>query len=91
MTLNKAWRIQKFGGTSLQDSLCFKKVAKIIAESNDAVVVSAMGGMTQALEALLHMAESGQAFEQSLQSIVIYYYYHFNPYVTMTRWCVKYT
>ena len=50
------WNVHKFGGTSLFDSSCFRRVARIIADERASdgatslgVVVSAMGGMTDSL------------------------------------------
>ena len=48
----KSWKIHKFGGTSLSDADCFRRVASIIesrTSDNLGVVVSAMGGMTDQL------------------------------------------
>jgi len=50
------WKIHKFGGSSLADAACFRRVAGIVLDQPDArlgIVVSAMGGMT---DALLHLA-----------------------------------
>ena len=55
-----SWKIHKFGGSSLADASCFKRVADIIAEQPDqriGVVVSAMRGMTDRLLRLTVMAE----------------------------------
>jgi len=54
------WKIQKFGGSSLADADCFRRVAGILLALPDArvgVVVSAMGGMTDALLNLAVLAE----------------------------------
>ena len=54
------WKIHKFGGSSLADATCFERVAGImldIPDSRIGVVVSAMGGMTNALLALCASAE----------------------------------
>jgi aspartokinase/homoserine dehydrogenase 1 len=54
------WKIHKFGGSSLADADCFKRVAGLMIErSGDriGVVVSAMGGMTDALLNLASQAE----------------------------------
>lgn len=59
MSGNK-WKIHKFGGSSLADTECFQRVAKIIAampQANIGVVVSAMGGMTNDLLQLAALAE----------------------------------
>ena len=50
------WKIHKFGGSSLADAGCFRRVAGIVLGlpgERIGVVVSAMGGMT---DALLHLA-----------------------------------
>ncbi|MBT8091076.1 MAG: bifunctional aspartate kinase/homoserine dehydrogenase I [Gammaproteobacteria bacterium] len=54
------WKIHKFGGSSLADAACFRRVAGIVLSYSDArigVVVSAMGGMTDALINLAILAE----------------------------------
>ncbi len=59
------WRVFKFGGSSLADADCFRRVAAIAeqaaAAGNLAIVVSAMGGMTDALLGLIHAAEAGDS------------------------------
>ena len=47
-----AWRVHKFGGSSVADAACFERVASIIEASPDeklAVVLSACRGVTDAL------------------------------------------
>ncbi len=72
MTQN-AWHVHKFGGSSLTDAACFRRVANILmAESvpRQAVVVSAMGGMTDALLNLVSAAEkSPGSIEPGLELI----------------------
>jgi aspartokinase/homoserine dehydrogenase 1 len=54
------WKIHKFGGSSLADADCFRRVAGLMLERDDdriGVVVSAMGGMTDALLNLAQLAE----------------------------------
>jgi aspartokinase/homoserine dehydrogenase 1 len=54
------WMIHKFGGSSLADADCFLRVAGLMLELDAArigVVVSAMGGMTDALLDLVTLAE----------------------------------
>src|SRR5262252_4690312 len=51
--------VHKFGGTSLADAACFRRVAAIIAErpeSHRAVVVSAISGVTNALIRAVELA-----------------------------------
>ncbi len=54
--MSSRWKIHKFGGSSLRDAECFRRVAGLMLETDDGpvgVVVSAMGGMT---DDLLHLA-----------------------------------
>ena len=71
--VNKRWNIHKFGGSSLADADCFRRVADIILQANEArmgVVVSAMGGMTDALIELAVLAERNDSgFEAALHAI----------------------
>ena len=51
--------VHKFGGSSLADAGCFRRVADIVAERSEprrAVVVSAMAGVTNALVSAVEMA-----------------------------------
>lgn len=64
LSLNGKWYIHKFGGSSLANAECFSRVAKLIlahadehADQRVGVVVSAMGGMTDALLRLAILAE----------------------------------
>ncbi|MGI9290714.1 MAG: bifunctional aspartate kinase/homoserine dehydrogenase I [Gammaproteobacteria bacterium] len=53
------WVVHKFGGTSVADAECFRRVAGLLHAqegSRQAVVVSAMGGMTNDLLALIEAA-----------------------------------
>jgi aspartokinase/homoserine dehydrogenase 1 len=67
------WKIHKFGGSSLADEACFRRVAGLLLEQSDArigVVVSAMGGMTDALLNLAVLAEQdNENFQNELNSI----------------------
>ncbi|MBT8088174.1 MAG: bifunctional aspartate kinase/homoserine dehydrogenase I, partial [Gammaproteobacteria bacterium] len=54
------WKIHKFGGSSLGDAACFRRVAGLLEAMPDpsiGVVVSAMGGMTDDLIELATLAE----------------------------------
>ena len=54
------WVVHKFGGSSVADAGCFRRVAAIIEASNsprEAVVLSACRGVTDALLALVSAAE----------------------------------
>ena len=68
-----AWHVHKFGGSSLADASCFRRVANILLTEpavRQTVVVSAMGGMTDALLALVASAEqSADTIEAGLQAI----------------------
>ncbi|MEM7612494.1 MAG: bifunctional aspartate kinase/homoserine dehydrogenase I [Pseudomonadota bacterium] len=59
------WQVHKFGGSSLADAQCFSRVADLMLSqpSNQryAIVVSAMGGMTDALLGLSASAAAGDA------------------------------
>lgn len=58
--LKGRWIFHKFGGSSLADADCFRRVAGILLDYSDermGVVVSAMGGMTDALLRLVVLAE----------------------------------
>ena len=67
------WKTHKFGGSSLADADCFRRVAGIILDNDDTrlgVVVSAMGGMTDALIELAVLAERDDSgFESALHAI----------------------
>jgi len=67
------WVVHKFGGTSVADADCFRRVARLLhAQSGlrQAVVVSAMGGMTNALLALIESAvKSPDSIEAGLAAV----------------------
>jgi aspartokinase/homoserine dehydrogenase 1 len=69
----KRWKIHKFGGSSLADADCFRRVAGIVMDlpgERLGVVVSAMGGMTDALLHLAVLAErADDAFLSELDAI----------------------
>jgi aspartokinase/homoserine dehydrogenase 1 len=71
--LETRWKIHKFGGSSLGDADCFRRVAGLLLDRDDArmgVVVSAMGGMTDALLHLAILAErDDDSFEGELNAI----------------------
>ena len=59
------WKIHKFGGSSLADAACFRRVAGLMLEAEGdrtGVVVSAMSGMT---DALLHLAALAERDDSS--------------------------
>jgi aspartokinase/homoserine dehydrogenase 1 len=58
------WLVHKFGGTSMADAGCIRRVAEILLSNparRQAVVVSAMAKMTDALLALVSAAEGSSA------------------------------
>jgi len=67
------WKIHKFGGSSLADANCFRRVAGLMLDRRDdriGVVVSAMGGMTDALLNLAQLAERDDGtYEAELAAI----------------------
>jgi aspartokinase/homoserine dehydrogenase 1 len=68
-----AWVVHKFGGTSVYDAGCFRKVADIIASqkaTRQAVVLSAAKGVTDVLLALVDMAgKQDPAVSSQLQAL----------------------
>lgn len=63
-TAKDSWVVHKFGGTSVADAACFRRVAALLHAApgpRQAVVVSAMGGMTNALLALIAAAEQSDS------------------------------
>jgi len=67
------WKIHKFGGSSLADATCFRRVAGIVLDQPEprlGIVVSAMGGMTDALLRLAMLAEQADnTYEAELNAI----------------------
>ena len=67
------WKFHKFGGTSLADAACFRRVAGLLLQQPEkqvGVVVSAMGGMTDALLELAVLAErDDDAWQEALHRI----------------------
>src|SRR6187431_3353832 len=61
---SNAWVVHKFGGSSVADANCFRKVADILESQPSArlgVVLSACKGVTDSLLGLVSMAEKGDA------------------------------
>ncbi len=57
----QAWKVHKFGGSSVADAACMERVAKIIENdpaTRKAVVLSACKGVTDALLGLIALAEA---------------------------------
>jgi aspartokinase/homoserine dehydrogenase 1 len=69
----QAWRVHKFGGSSVADAACMERVAKIIEADpapRKAVVLSACRGVTDALLSLVALAEQGSpTLEDRLQEL----------------------
>ncbi len=66
------WTVHKFGGTSLADAACFRRVADIVVSQPDgnlAVVVSAIGGVTDLLLGLIDQASNDQPVEASIEAL----------------------
>lgn len=75
--IDSQWRVHKFGGSSLADAACFRRVASILLADRGAplaVVVSAMGGMTDALLGLVDEAErSAEQIAPGLEALTARY------------------
>lgn len=67
--------LHKFGGSSLADADCYRRVAHILlthGHSDDLVVVSAAGKTTNFLYKLLSLSASGQLWQEELQVLISY-------------------
>ena len=68
-----SWIAHKFGGTSMADAACINRVADLLLarpESGQAIVVSAMRGVTDALTELADAASRrSRTWEADLQSL----------------------
>ncbi len=67
-----SWIVHKFGGTSVADADCFRRVAQIVlnqGNENLAVVVSAMKGTTDQLFELIDFAQKGAGVDSLLVDI----------------------
>jgi aspartokinase/homoserine dehydrogenase 1 len=69
----EAWKVHKFGGSSVADAACMERVARIIESdpaSRKAVVLSACRGVTDALLGLVSLAErQDAALEDRIQEL----------------------
>jgi aspartokinase/homoserine dehydrogenase 1 len=67
------WVVHKFGGSSVADAACFRRVAEILEASTnprEAIVLSACRGVTDALLALVTQAEhADEKFGPSLKAL----------------------
>ncbi|WP_434939232.1 bifunctional aspartate kinase/homoserine dehydrogenase II [Shewanella sp. HL-SH8] len=67
--------LHKFGGSSLADADCYRRVAHILlthGHSDDLIVVSAAGKSTNFLYKLLNLRETGQLWQEELQVLIGY-------------------
>ncbi|MGI2259951.1 bifunctional aspartate kinase/homoserine dehydrogenase II [Shewanella sp. GXUN23E] len=67
--------LHKFGGSSLADADCYRRVAHILlthGHSSDLVVVSAAGKTTNFLYKLLSLSDAGQLWQEELQVLISY-------------------
>ncbi len=67
-----SWLVHKFGGSSLADAKCIGQVARLLIErpeQQQAVVVSAMRGVTNELLALASAAASGETWRGRLAAL----------------------
>lgn len=67
--------LHKFGGSSLADADCYRRVVHILlthGHSDDLVVVSAAGKTTNALYRLLALKQTGELWQQSLDELCSY-------------------
>jgi bifunctional aspartokinase / homoserine dehydrogenase 1 len=66
------WTVHKFGGTSVADAACFRRVAEIVGSDdggNRAVVVSAMKGFTDQLLGLIELAARREPVDEVLAGL----------------------
>ncbi len=67
--------LHKFGGSSLADADCYRRVAHILlthGHSDDLVVVSAAGKTTNFLYKLLALSDAAQVWQEELQVLIAY-------------------
>ncbi|MGD8322953.1 MAG: bifunctional aspartate kinase/homoserine dehydrogenase I [Gammaproteobacteria bacterium] len=67
-----SWTVHKFGGTSVANADCYRRVAQIVLDQghgNLAVVVSAMKGTTDQLFELIDFAQRGAGVDTNLVDI----------------------
>ncbi len=69
----EAWKVHKFGGTSVADAACMQRVAQIVEQdpaTRKAVVLSACRGVTDALLTLIRLAETADpALEDRIEEL----------------------
>ena len=66
-----SWTVHKFGGTSVADASCVRRVAGILKNERDnlGVVVSAMKGVTDDLLGLVDKAARREPVEGALEAL----------------------
>ncbi len=67
-----SWTVHKFGGTSLADAECFRRVADIVVAQppgGRAIVVSAVGGVTDHLFGLIAQASAQERVEDAIAAL----------------------
>lgn len=67
--------LHKFGGSSLADADCYRRVAHILlthGRSDDVIVVSAAGKTTNFLYHILSLCKDGEFWRESLQELFVY-------------------
>lgn len=65
----KKYIIQKFGGSSLADSHHFQAIKSLLRGHDEIIIVSAVKGVTSALQAMLDAAQAEQSFLHLLKGI----------------------
>ena len=70
--MSNAWKVHKFGGSSVADAACMQRVAAILEADpapSLAVVLSAARGVTDALLNLITAAERQEDVEHGLEAV----------------------
>ena len=65
----EGWQAHKFGGSSLASAERFKCVANLVNEKKNAVIVSAVSGITDALINLMNLAAQNKPYKDALNDI----------------------
>jgi aspartokinase/homoserine dehydrogenase 1 len=61
--------VHKFGGSCLIDQASIESIKKILPEKNEIIVVSAIKGVTNRLQALLDLAKANSDYSAEIQSL----------------------
>ena len=74
------WVVLKFGGTSVATKAGWDTIARLVRERREArfrvlVVVSALSGVTNALQALIERAQRGEALDDAVAALVAKHLY----------------